>query len=135
MREKTLYDEYMKDKEFARLMAQEDVIMGVTEDFCKILEEDKITRSKLAGIMGKTKGYVSQLLNGRRNITLRVLSDIAYYLGYNVRVVFRKRIAQSEPGLVRLVWNMDKKKPIFKNKFDQADEYADFGDRVSRLGM
>lgn len=114
MQMKTLYDEYLKDKEFARIMAQEDLIMDVTENFCRIIEEEKLTRSKLAHIMGKTKGYVSQLMNGNRNITLRVLSDVAYHLGYNVKVVLRKRGVKSESVKLNLVFDM---KAQSKEKF------------------
>jgi len=31
METRTLHDEYLKDKEFARIMAQEDLIMDVTK--------------------------------------------------------------------------------------------------------
>ena len=61
MKANTLYDKYMEDKEFERLMAQEDLIMDVTEGFCEILEEKGIKRIALAEMLGKTKGYISQL--------------------------------------------------------------------------
>ncbi len=64
--------------------------MSVTESFCEILEKEGIKRSKLAELMGKTKGYISQLLNGSRNITLRSMSDIAYGMGYSIEINFRK---------------------------------------------
>jgi len=134
MRKETLYDEYMKDEEFARIMAQENLIMGVTEDVCKILKEDQLTRSKFAHIMGKTRGYVSQLLNGRRNITLRVLSDIAYRLGYHVNIIFKARIAKSEQLSLKLDWDMSQKNILPENKVNVADDYISFGPKISHLG-
>lgn len=134
MRKETLYDEYMKDGEFARTMAQENLIMGVTETVCKILKEDQLTRSKFAHIMGKTRGYVSQLLNGRRNITLRVLSDIAYRLGYNVNIIFKARIAKSEQISLKLDWDMSRRKILPENKVNIADDYIYFSPKTSRLG-
>lgn len=137
MQMKTLYDEYLKDKEFARIMAQEDLIMDVTENFCRIIEEEKLTRSKLAHIMGKTKGYVSQLMNGNRNITLRVLSDVAYHLGYNVKVVLRKRGVKSEPVKLNLVFDMkaqSKEKFFLKNE-PEMRACANFGNSMSRVGI
>lgn len=86
MKCKTVHEKYLEDEDFARLKAQEKLIMDVTENFCRILEEDKLNRSRLAQIMGKTKGYVSELLNGSREMTLRVLSDIAFSLGYAVKI-------------------------------------------------
>ena len=93
MNKKTLYEEYIEDKEFERLMAQEDLIMDVTENFCALLEEEKINKSTLAKIMGKTKGYISQLLNGGKNLTLRSMADVAFSLGYIVRVTLTKKEA------------------------------------------
>jgi len=135
---KTVYGEYMKDKEFARLIAQEDLIMDVTEGFCKILEEKKLSRSKLAKLMGKTKGYISQLLGGKRNLTLRVLSDIAYHLGYNVRIVFRKRSAQVEHETLKEVWNLEEKKGRMPSEaLDSAmDVCRIYGsNRIAKIGI
>jgi len=88
--EKTLMDEYLEDPEFARLMAQGDLIMEVTETLCELLEKEKISRKELADRLGKTKGFVSQLLNGGRNLTLRTVADILHVLGYKVTLVTHK---------------------------------------------
>ena len=53
MVKKSLYDKYVEDPEFERLMVQEDLIMDVSEDFCKLLKEKKMKRSDLANVMGK----------------------------------------------------------------------------------
>jgi transcriptional regulator with XRE-family HTH domain len=84
---KTLLEKYIEDPEFARLMAQEDLIMEVTETLCELLEKEKISRKELADRLGKTKGFVSQLLNGGRNLTLRTVADILHVLGYKVTLV------------------------------------------------
>jgi antitoxin component HigA of HigAB toxin-antitoxin module len=85
--EKTLMDEYLEAPEFARLMAQEDLIMEVTETLCELLEKEQISRKELADRLGKTKGFISQLLNGGRNLTLRTVADILHVLGYRVRLM------------------------------------------------
>ena len=82
--EKTLLAEYLEDPEFAKLMAQEDLILEVTETLCELLEKEKISRKELADRLGKSKGFVSQLLNGGRNLTLRTVADILHVLGYKV---------------------------------------------------
>lgn len=137
MKAKTLHDEYLKDKEFARIMAQEDLIMDVTEHFCKILQEENLSRSKLAHIMGKTKGYVSQLLNGNRNITLRVLSDVAYYLGYTAKISVQKINVKNEPLKLHVVSETRKRN---KEKFFFKDETVsnactNFENKVSGIGI
>jgi transcriptional regulator with XRE-family HTH domain len=84
--EKTLLEKYLGDPEFARLMAQGDLIMEVTETLCELLEKEKISRKELADRLGKSKGFVSQLLNGGRNLTLRTVADILHVLGYKVSI-------------------------------------------------
>ena len=80
--EKTLLDKYLEDPEFAKLMAQGDLIMEVTETLCELLEKEKVSRKGLAERLGKSKGFISQLLNGGRNLTLRTVADILHVLGY-----------------------------------------------------
>jgi transcriptional regulator with XRE-family HTH domain len=88
--EKTLMDEYLEDPEFAQLMAQEDLIMEVTETLCELLEKEKVSKKELADRLGKSKGFVSQLLNGGRNLTLRTVADILHVLGYKVFLTTHK---------------------------------------------
>ena len=88
--EKTLMDEYLEDPEFARLMAQGDLIMEVTETLCELLEKENISRKELADRLGKSKGFISQLLNGGRNLTLRTVADILHVLGYKVSLTAHK---------------------------------------------
>lgn len=88
--EKTLMDQYLEDPEFAKLMAEEDLIMQVTETLCELLEKEKVSRKELADRLGKSKGFVSQLLNGGRNLTLRTVADILHVLGYKVSLTPQK---------------------------------------------
>jgi transcriptional regulator with XRE-family HTH domain len=74
----------MNDPEFRKLLAQEELILEVTESICKLLGEEKVSRKELAERLGKSKGFVSQLLNGGRNLTLRTVADILHVLGYKV---------------------------------------------------
>jgi transcriptional regulator with XRE-family HTH domain len=85
--EKTLLEKYLEDPEFARLMAQGDLIMEVTETLCELLEKEKVSRKELADRLGKSKGFVSQVLNGGRNLTLRTVADILHVLGYKVSLI------------------------------------------------
>ena len=80
----------MHDPEFRRLLAQEELILEVTEVLCGLLEEEKISKKELAERLGKTKGFVSQLLNGGRNLTLRTVADILHVLGYKVSLAPHK---------------------------------------------
>lgn len=45
------------------------------------MEETQITRAELARRLGTSKGYVTQLLDGTANMTLRTVSDVFVALG------------------------------------------------------
>jgi transcriptional regulator with XRE-family HTH domain len=126
----TILDEYLKDEEFRRLFAQEDLILEVTEAICELLENEKLSRKELADRLGKTKGFVSQLLNGGRNLTLRTVADILHVLGYRAQLtpfkegekrqesdVMESRTTYTPPQSPVLTWGLF--------EFSVADGYAD----------
>jgi transcriptional regulator with XRE-family HTH domain len=99
----TILDEYLKDEEFRRLFAQEDLILEVTETICELLENEKISRKELADRLGKTKGFISQLLNGGRNLTLRTVADILHVLGYRASITpFKEGKQRQESNVIEL---------------------------------
>lgn len=69
-----------------RLLKQEELILEVTEALSAAIEERGLTRSEVAKRLGKTKGFVSQLLAGGRNLTLRTVADIADAIGISLRL-------------------------------------------------
>lgn len=71
-----------KDHENAKAAAQEALITEITEAIWKVMNEAGVSKAELAKNMGATKGYVSQILNGSRNMTLRTLADICFALNY-----------------------------------------------------
>jgi transcriptional regulator with XRE-family HTH domain len=69
-------------KDYQRSVEQETLILDATELICSVMEEAGMSRQELAKRLGKSKGFVSQLLSGRRNMTLRTLGDVMYSLGH-----------------------------------------------------
>jgi len=90
----------MQDPEFRKLLAQEELILEFTETICDLLEEENVSRKNLAERLGKTKGFVSQLLNGGRNLTLRTVADILHVLGYKVTLNPEKIVKYRNVGKV-----------------------------------
>jgi transcriptional regulator with XRE-family HTH domain len=72
--------------EHRRLLRQEELIVEVTEALARALQELQISQSQLAARLEKSKGFVSQILGGGRNLTLRTLSDVADALECAVQV-------------------------------------------------
>lgn len=77
--------------ERARTYAQESLIVDVAEEIWAALEEEQITKADLAARLGKSKAFITQILNGSRNMTLRTLADVATALGRKMCVRLRRQ--------------------------------------------
>jgi transcriptional regulator with XRE-family HTH domain len=71
-----------REPNYDQLLDQERLILFVTETVVGLLAEKRMTRLELADRLGKSKGYISHLLSGERNMTLRTLADLGHALGY-----------------------------------------------------
>ena len=72
----SLMERLTSTPEGMRLYQQERAILEVTELVCQIMDEQNVSRAELAERLGRTKGYVTQLLDGRANMTVRTISDV-----------------------------------------------------------
>lgn len=130
----------MNDPEFRKLLAQEELILEVTEKICDILENENISRKELADRLGKSKGFISQLLNGGRNLTLRTVADILHVLGYKVSLTpyLEKGSRQARKIVEFQTYYTPPKKPVENWKklgFSQADNYHDKKSAILGLGV
>lgn len=105
----------LENPEYALEAAKGDFIMDVTESICEILEDKKIERKDLAKKMKKTKGYISQLLNGNRNMTLNTLAEIAFVLGYTPKIEFEEKDGQ-KISFDSFQINMDQDETVYHTK-------------------
>src|SRR4051812_37073738 len=83
---KTEIERFVEDPEGMKLFQQERAILEATMRICEAMKEQGVSRSQLAQKLGKSKGYVSQLLDGQQNMTLRTLSDVFLVLGRAVHL-------------------------------------------------
>ncbi len=119
----------MNDPEFRRLLAQEELILEVTETLCELLEKEKTSRKELADRLGKTKGFVSQLLKGSRNLTLRTVADILHVLGYRVSLAPYKEKGRQQHNTIEFTTKHTQPKPPTPDwsfEFSVADNYKDY---------
>jgi transcriptional regulator with XRE-family HTH domain len=92
------------DPELHRDYAQNRVIVDVAVALNRALDAADLSQKELAGRLGKTEGYVSQVLSGGANMTLRTLGDFAYGLGCVVNVILTNdAMVTARPA--KLVWN------------------------------
>ncbi|KQN53181.1 helix-turn-helix transcriptional regulator [Erwinia sp. Leaf53] len=91
MRNESLYFTEVESStdDHARVAAGEELTFDVTEDILIIMEDKDISKKELADKLGKTKAYVSQLLSGSKNMTLRTLSDVCHAIGIKPAVHFQ----------------------------------------------
>jgi transcriptional regulator with XRE-family HTH domain len=78
---KTLVEQYVEDPMHMRVFQQERALYEVTDLIERVMAEQGITRSQLAAKLGRTKGWVTQLLDGDRNKTIRTVADVFAVLG------------------------------------------------------
>jgi transcriptional regulator with XRE-family HTH domain len=74
------------DSEDMKYYLQEKLIFEVTECVAEMMEKKGVSRSELAAKLGRTKGYITQLLNGNANMTLRTISDVMWALDSTLKV-------------------------------------------------
>lgn len=96
---KELFNAWIEDKENEKFFCQENFILEVSELIQSELDAKNVTRKDLADKLGKSKAFVSQILSGSRNLTLRTLSDICYALKVYPEVGFREDKPEGERHL------------------------------------
>jgi len=98
---KTLVEQFVDSPEGRRSFQQEAAIYEITELIEKRLSNLGISRSELAAKLGKTKGWVTQLLDGESNKTIRTVADVFAVLGRSLhfRDVPLEISSSSEPVL------------------------------------
>lgn len=88
-----------RGERYEQLLRQERLILDVTEQLAGALENSGVTRAELARRMGRTPGFVSQVLGGGRNLTLRTIADIAAALSLRpaFKLSWKRTSARTEP--------------------------------------
>jgi transcriptional regulator with XRE-family HTH domain len=91
---------------FSALLAQDendpdaltdDLVLDVTEQIYRAMQDAGLRPSNLAERMNVSRSFVSQLLNGRPNMTMRTLIGVALALGLRVQIELRPA-AQASSG-------------------------------------
>jgi transcriptional regulator with XRE-family HTH domain len=78
---KTTLEEITATAEEMRLYQQERAIEYVTAMIGRLMKAKKVSRTELAKLLGKSPGWITQLLDGEKNKTVRTLSDVLWALG------------------------------------------------------
>lgn len=80
----SVIDEILKAPEDLKELNRIDFRLEVSIVFAKAMAGENISQTELAKKLGVSKGRVSQVLHGDRNITIDTLADYALALGCNI---------------------------------------------------
>ncbi len=85
----SLVEQYRDDPEYIA----EKLVLDIIGDLCRAMEEQSVTKAELAQRLGTSPAFVSQVLNGKPNMTLLTLAKFAAALGLEPTI----RLAASAP--------------------------------------
>ena len=83
---KTRHDVLMEDPEFRRLLAMEALVAEASELIARLMAEQKVSKADLARRLNKSRAWVTQLLNGKANMTVRTLAEVVHRLDSQVKL-------------------------------------------------
>lgn len=75
-----------KTNESRRVFAQEELILDVSEKLLELMEKKTFKKTDLAKVLNRSGAYLTQILDGSRNMTLRTLSDLAFAMKSRVHI-------------------------------------------------
>jgi transcriptional regulator with XRE-family HTH domain len=74
------YQEMTKDPNFRKLLAVESLVAEAAELIGRLMAEKKVNKAALARRLNRSRAWVTQLLSGKTNMTIRTLAELAYAL-------------------------------------------------------
>ena len=69
----------------------EEAILNFTEQICEQMEKQKITRAELAERLGVSRAFITKLLNGNPNLTLKTMINMASALKSDLNIQIQPR--------------------------------------------
>jgi transcriptional regulator with XRE-family HTH domain len=83
---KTQHEVLMEDPEFRRLLSVEALVAEASELIARLMTEQNVSKADLARRLKKSRAWVTQLLSGKANMTVRTLAEVVYTLDAEVKL-------------------------------------------------
>jgi len=80
-------EEQMKDPEFRKFLAQESLLGDITEEICRLMEEQDVSYEELAKRIKKNEDFIKRILGGGAKLTIPIIADVFTALGARLHVV------------------------------------------------
>ena len=84
---RSTFEQFIEKPENRRIYEQERLLVDTTELLSRVMEVTGIKRAELAGKIQRSKAYITQILRGDQNLTLKTLSDVFFALNYRLVVL------------------------------------------------
>lgn len=103
---RSTFEQFISTPGNDRIYEQERLLVEATELIANVMEMTQTRRSELAHRLGRSKAYITQILQGNKNLTLKTVADVCWAL--KCRVVMQSQpLAMTECGAVALgQWNL-----------------------------
>jgi transcriptional regulator with XRE-family HTH domain len=83
---KTQHEILMEDPEFRRLLSIEALVAEAAETIARLMAEQNVSKADLARRLKKSRAWVTQLLSGKANMTVRTLAEVVYALDAELKL-------------------------------------------------
>lgn len=94
---KTRHEILMENPEYRRLYAIEGLVTDAAELVAQLMEQQGVNKAELARRLGKSRAWVTQLLSGKANMTIRTFAAAVYALGAEVKLSAQAQVIQAVP--------------------------------------
>ncbi len=94
---KTQIEILMEDPEFRRAYAVEKATMDAAQLVADLMQQKNLSKAELARLLGKSRAWVTQILSGKENLTIRTLADLLHELGAELHISTTKQLQSLEP--------------------------------------
>jgi transcriptional regulator with XRE-family HTH domain len=84
----------MEDPEYRRLYVIEALVTDAAELVAQLMKTQGVSKAELARRLGKSRAWVTQLLSGKANMTLRTFADVVYLLGAEAKLSTQPHMGQ-----------------------------------------
>ena len=91
---KTQHEVLMEDPEFRKLLFVETLVAEAAEVIAGLMAEKNVSKADLARRLNKSRAWVTQLLSGKANMTIRTLAEVVHALDADVKITFSRRIGR-----------------------------------------
>ena len=127
---KTRHEILMESPEYRRLYAIEGLVTDAAELVARLMQEQGINKAELARRLGKSRAWVTQLLNGKANMTMRTLAELAYVLGAEVDLAVQQQPTKKKSESVVRTKNVLYEIPNLQISLkDQPESWSHIGEQ------